>query len=68
MEAYNHYLLYGEFGKVKDRLRWHWGINDLSDLDRCTECRQCEEECTQKLPIVERFEHIRELANGGGVG
>ena len=66
MEAYNHHMLYGDFGKVTGRLRWHWGIEDLSALERCSECRQCEEQCTQKLPILERFEHMRALAKQAG--
>jgi predicted aldo/keto reductase-like oxidoreductase len=62
MEAYNHHVLYGDFGKTKGRLKWHWGIDDLSALERCTSCRSCEDVCTQKLPILERFEDMKKLA------
>jgi len=44
-----------------NNLKWHWGI-DLEDnyLDKCTECRLCEEACTQKLPICDRLKFIRD--------
>ncbi len=45
--------------KLKDRLKWHWGTS-IDVLDRCTECRQCEDACTQHLPILERFEALKE--------
>ena len=62
MESYNHILLeQGE--KAADRLKWHWGTS-LDELQRCTECRQCEEACTQHLPILERFEELKQaIAN-----
>ena len=57
MESYNHLLLKdGE--NVADRLKWHWGTS-ISELDRCTECGQCEAACTQHLPILERFEKVK---------
>jgi uncharacterized protein len=40
------------------RLKYHWG-EDLSTLDTCTQCRQCEDACTQHLPILERFEELK---------
>lgn len=61
MEAYNHYLLYGKEDAVFDRLNSHWSINDISVLDKCTECRLCEEVCNQKLPIIDRYKKIREF-------
>jgi len=60
MDAYNLFLLGGTAKDVKDRLKWHWGL-DLMPLDRCTECRTCEETCTQYVPILERFEKLRSL-------
>jgi predicted aldo/keto reductase-like oxidoreductase len=41
-----------------DRLKWHWD-KKLDELDRCTQCRLCEEVCTQHLPILERFEQLK---------
>ena len=61
MDAYNQKLLTDSNKEMINRLRFHWGMdpNNL-DLDRCTECRACEEACTQVLPILERFEEIRQ--------
>ncbi len=57
MEAYNHLMLKdGE--KLANRLKWHWGT-DISELDRCIKCGQCEAACTQHLPILERFEELK---------
>lgn len=47
-------------GKAANRLKYHWGT-DMDLLDRCTQCGQCEAACTQKLPILERFEKLKEL-------
>ena len=58
MESYNHLMLQdGE--KVANRLKWHWGTS-IEELERCTECRHCEEVCTQHLPILERFEELKQ--------
>ena len=61
IEAYNYYMLSGNGQEALNRLKWHWGIKDLDILDKCTKCRQCEKACTQKLPILERFEKMKEL-------
>ena len=60
MEAYNHLLLGKGPQDMINRLKWHWGIA-LEDeyLERCTQCGQCEANCTQKLPILDRLERIR---------
>jgi hypothetical protein len=68
MEAYNHYLLHEDYSRVSNRLKWHWGIQDLSALDRCTECGACESSCTQKLPILSRFSHMKALAAKASAG
>ncbi len=55
------YVQFNQQKQVFGRLKYHWGVDDLpSMLDNCTACRQCEEACTQHLPILERFEHLRE--------
>jgi predicted aldo/keto reductase-like oxidoreductase len=60
MEAYNHFLLNQKRKDLLDRLYWHWGISTKDDYSsRCVECGQCEDECTQKLPIIQRLKNIK---------
>ena len=51
-------LYYEADGSLSDRLKYHWGT-DISVLEMCTECRLCEDVCTQHLPILERFEELK---------
>ena len=61
METYNHLMLKdGE--NIANRLKYHWGT-DIAELERCTECGQCEAACTQHLPILERFEELKKAVN-----
>ncbi len=61
MDCYNQYLLSHKKQAISDRMKWHWEIFYRgNNLNRCTQCRQCEEACTQHLPILERLEKIRE--------
>ncbi len=58
MDTYNYRLLFGP-EKAMEHLKWHWWTEDIkSIIDRCTQCRHCEEECTQSLPILERFQQL----------
>jgi len=60
MEAYNRRILTGDPRRALEHLRNYWGIPDVTSvLSKCTECRRCEEVCTQHLPILERFEHLK---------
>jgi predicted aldo/keto reductase-like oxidoreductase len=61
MDAYNQFALLGKSIEMINRIRWHWNIS-LEDeyLTKCTECHQCEDACTQKLPICERLKFIRD--------
>ena len=64
VETCNHILL--KTGTdIAFRLKGHWGVSpDL--LDKCIQCGQCEAACTQKLPIMERFELLKKtLASAG---
>ena len=56
-ETANHAIL-GSDAKLSMRLKMHWGT-DIDELERCSECRKCEEVCTQHLPILERFELVK---------
>lgn len=57
MEAANYFKINAS-ESPHSRLKWHWD-KKLDELDRCTQCRLCEEVCTQHLPILERFEELK---------
>jgi predicted aldo/keto reductase-like oxidoreductase len=65
MEAYNHAKLYGSDQAALDRLKWHWNIPS-SEAGRCTQCGQCEQACTQHLPIIARLKEIAAMGAGKG--
>lgn len=65
LDSYNMYILSG--GKEDDvlkRLKLHWGV-PAELAAKCTACGQCEALCTQKLPIIERLEHIARMQETG---
>ena len=57
MEAYNHKRLRGRDTAVTERLAWHWSASP-EEAAKCTACGQCEEACTQHLPIIKRMSEI----------
>jgi len=60
MDSYNYRLLFGP-EKAMDHLKWHWWTEDIREIvSKCTQCHQCEEECTQSLPILDRFKQLCE--------
>lgn len=60
MEAFNQRMLNGPEAGL-DHLRWHWWTPDVRKvIAACTQCRQCEERCTQRLPILARFQQLCE--------
>jgi len=60
MDAYNQKLLGGE--DIRGRLKWHSGMTP-SAAKACSLCGECEEKCTQHLPIRERMQEIAALAD-----
>lgn len=62
MDAYNHKILHGEDKAVIDRLNWHWSVSP-DEAEKCTECGQCEEACTQHLDIIKRLKEITAIKN-----
>lgn len=60
MEAYNQYLLFGDRSKIKRRLDNYWHL-DQAEAGRCVACGNCESQCTQHLPIIERLQEILAL-------
>jgi len=60
MEAYNHKILYNSDKAILDRLKWHWEI-PKEIAGTCIECGQCEEVCTQHIPIISRLKEIASL-------
>ena len=60
MDAYNHKILEGQDQAIVNRLKWHWGLTpDVAAA--CTQCGNCEDHCTQHLPIRERLSYIAQM-------
>lgn len=57
MDAYNQKILSKGASGITDRLSNHWCIRKEKAAD-CIACGQCERECTQHLPIIERLKEI----------
>lgn len=63
MDAYDQYTLAGDNDKqhILNRLAWHWNLPP-EIAATCIECGQCEDKCTQQLPIRDRLKVIAEFA------
>lgn len=65
MEAYNVGMLNG-MDAALNHMRYHWNTPDVRKaLEPCTQCRQCEEVCTQQLPILKRFAELEDAYEAG---
>ena len=61
MDAYNQKLLGGDDQRVVGRIKMHWWSSpDAATI--CSLCGECEQKCTQHLPIRKRMKHIASLA------
>jgi len=58
VETANQVLLRSE-SSLEGRIRYHWGA-DPNEMEKCIECGQCESACTQHLPIMERFQILKQ--------
>lgn len=65
MDAYNQKLLHGDYQSLLNRLKWHWNI-PAEEAEKCIECGQCEEACTQHLDITGRLKEIVEANRAAG--
>lgn len=59
MDAYNQMILTGDKKAIVNRLNNHWCIPQ-SMAGECIACGNCESQCTQHLPIIERLKEIAE--------
>ncbi len=58
LDSYNQLILTdGDQQAVLDRYRFHWGITP-QQAKQCTRCGDCEERCTQHLPIIQRLAEL----------
>lgn len=57
MDSYNQYILTGRKEAITDRLSGHWSVKKEMAAE-CIGCGNCERQCTQHLPIIERLKEI----------
>lgn len=60
LDSYNHKIFYND-NQLLERLKYHWDLNP-EQAAACTACGQCEDVCTQHLPIIERLAEIAALS------
>lgn len=58
MDVYNAKILGQD---MASRIKYHWSI-PISKASECIQCGQCEELCTQHLPIIDRLAEISQLS------
>ncbi len=58
LDSYNQLILTnGDRQTVLNRYRFHWGITP-QQAKECISCGDCEERCTQHLPIIQRLKEL----------
>lgn len=60
MDAYNQKIFTKDTGAIADRMDNHWHIK-MAGAAECIACGNCESQCTQHLPIIERLKEIASL-------
>lgn len=60
MDAYNQKILSGKEDRLASRLDGHWSLSP-KQAGVCIQCGNCESQCTQHLPIIERLKEIAAL-------
>lgn len=61
MDSYNSIVLNEGTAKLVERMHMHWGFEPGKDpYPECTGCGACEKACTQKLPVMQRIEEVRQ--------
>ena len=65
MQLYNEKQIFGSSDKEIKKLTYFYGITEShrARANECIECGQCEEACTQHLPIIERLKEIASWEN-----
>ncbi len=60
MQLYNEKQIFGSSDKEMKKKSYLWGITESHGVraNECIECEQCEEVCTQHLPIIKRLKEI----------
>ena len=54
MDVYDMKTLGASEREMWERMKWHWRVT-ADQAAACTDCGECEEKCTQHLPIRERL-------------
>ena len=58
LDSYNSFILFDDWQEARNRLKYQWGIHDVSELKKCTECGACESKCTQHIDIIKKLKEI----------